>query len=318
MLQQIADARYETPSGKTRTSENRDLALYIIGQIHHAANQTEDAATYYEQVKDLFEDARASLARFHSRELDIDEISEFRPGDEVLIELRYRNIEEAEVLAYKVNLMTLALREQDLSRVTEVNLSGISPTISTTVQLGGRGAGGGAMQASHEVTLPIEEVGAYLVIVRGEDIHTSCLVLINQMELVVEDNSGNIRIQSIDPVTDTLIPGVQIRILDQGQVQSGTTDRRGLFVSDASDVIPTVIARRGSSDYAFFRGSTSIQIDTRHDQMNRMSPTQNMEMQDYLKNVIQFNDDNRDARDGAWQMELQKKRKGIQVKQAAD
>jgi hypothetical protein len=202
--------------------------------------------------------------------------------------------------------------------VTEVNLSGISPTISTTVQLGGRGAGGGAMQASHEVTLPIEEVGAYLVIVRGEDIHTSCLVLINQMELVVEDNSGNIRIQSIDPVTDTLIPGVQIRILDQGQVQSGTTDRRGLFVSDASDVIPTVIARRGSSDYAFFRGSTSIQIDTRHDQMNRMSPTQNMEMQDYLKNVIQFNDDNRDARDGAWQMELQKKRKGIQVKQAAD
>ena len=318
LLQQIADARYETPSGKTRTSENRDLALYIIGQIHHAANQTEDAATYYEQVKDLFEDARASLARFHSRELNIDEISEFRPGDEVQIELRYRNIEEAEVLAYKVNLMTLALREQDLSRVTEVNLSGISPTISTTVQLGGKGAGGGAMQASHEVTLPIEEVGAYLVIVRGEDIHTSCLVLINQMELVVEDNSGNIRIQSIDPVTDALIPGVQIRILNQGQVQSGTTDRRGLFVSDATDLIPTVIARRGSSDYAFFRGSTSIQMDSRIDQMNRMPSTQNMEMQDYLKNVIQFNDDNRDARDGQWQMELQKKRKGIQVKQAAD
>ncbi|MDE0959930.1 MAG: MG2 domain-containing protein [Planctomycetota bacterium] len=320
LLQQIADARYETPSGKTRTSENRDLALYIIGQIHHAANQTKDAAKYYEQVKDLFEDARASLARFQSRELNIDEISEFRPGEEVQIELRYRNIEEAEVLAYKVNLMTLALREQDLSRVTEVNLSGISPTISTTVQLGGKGAGGGAMQASHDVTLPIEDVGAYLVIVRGEDIHTSCLVLINQMELVVEDTSGNIRIQSIDPVTDALIPGVQIRILDQGQVQSGTTDRRGLFVSDTSERMPTVIARRGTSDYAFFRGSPSISMQ-QMDQMqklDRMPSAQNMEMHDYLKNVIQFNDDNRHARDGAWQKELKKKRKGIQVKQAAD
>ncbi|RTZ90040.1 MAG: hypothetical protein DSY81_09965 [Bacillota bacterium] len=317
LLQQIVDARYETPSGNTRTSENRDLALYIIGQIHHAANQTEAASKYYEQVVDYFEDARASLARFRSRELELDEISDFRPGDPVNIELRYRNIDEAEVLAYKVNLMTLALREQDLSRVTEVNLSGIAPTISTTVELGKIGPGGGAMQATQEVTLPIEDVGAYLIIVRGGDVHTSGLVLINQMELVVETLSGTLRIQSIDPVTDELIPDVQVRVLAQGDVHSGTTDRRGLFISDGANFMPTVIARRNSSDYAFFRAPGG-QIIREAQQQTEGAPAQQMEIQDYLQNVIQSNDFNRTARDGAWRSELKKTRKGIQIKQASD
>ena len=109
---------------------------------------------------------------------ELEEISEFRPGETVTLELKYRNVDQAEVLAYRVDLMTLALREKDLSRVTEVKLSGISPTVSTTVELGQTGPGGGALPAVHEVELPLEEVGAYLVLVRGGDVHTSGLVLL--------------------------------------------------------------------------------------------------------------------------------------------
>ena len=213
--------------------------------------------------------------------------------------------------------MTLALREQDLSRVTEVNLSGISPTISTTVELGKIGPGGGAMQATQEVSLPIEDVGAYLIIVRGGDVHTSGLVLINQMELVVESLSGTLRIQSIDPVTDELIPDVQVRVLALGDVHSGTTDRRGLFISDGANFMPTVIARRNSSDYAFFRAPGGSVIREAQQQLD-VAPAQQMEIQDYLQNVIQSNDFNRTARDGAWRSELKKVRNGIQIKQASD
>jgi len=322
LLQKIADAQYSTPAGGTRPSENRELALYIIGQIHHAANRTTDAKKYYEEVSDLFEDAAASLARFRARELQLDEISEFRPGETVEIELRYRNIEEAEILAYKVNLMTLALREQDLSRVTEVNLSGISPTVRSTVELGKIGAGGGAMKVDQMVTLPIDELGAYLIIVRGNDVHTSGLVLINQMELVVEDNQGSLRIQSIDPVIDTLIPDVQVRVLDQGAIQSGSTDRRGLYISESRGTSATVIARRGTSDYAFFRGTSPTgQVDITPDATGAGqfgSEFKNLEVRDYLQNVIQSNFDNRGSRSGAWKNELKKVRTGVQIKQASD
>jgi hypothetical protein len=49
-----------------------------------------------------------------------------------------------------------------------------------------------------------------------------------------------------------------------------------------------------------------------------VAPAQQMEIHDYLQNVIQSNDFNRTARDGAWRSELKKVRNGIQIKQASD
>ncbi|MEC9475752.1 MAG: alpha-2-macroglobulin family protein [Planctomycetota bacterium] len=323
LLQEIADARYKNPAGGTRPSENRDLALYIIGQIHHASNQTDKAAEYYERVENLFEDARLSLARLRARELQLEEISEFRPGETVSLELKYRNVDQAEVLAYRVDLMTLALREKDLSRVTEVKLSGISPTVSTTVDLGKTGPGGGALPAVREVELPIEEVGAYLVLIRGGDVHTSGLVLINQMQLVVGDDGSRIRVQTVDPVEGSLIPEVEVRVIGSDGVSSGSTDRRGIFASTGQALTSTVIARRGSGDYAFHRGTAAgFWLEQRQQDFFDSTPASDggvqLEIQDYFKNVQQFNSDNRMIRSGVWSQELKKERRGVQIKQASD
>ena len=320
LLQEIADARYKNPAGGTKPSENRDLALYIIGQIYHASNQTDKAAEYYERVENLFEDARLSLARLRARELELEEISEFRPGETVTLELKYRNVDQAEVLAYRVDLMTLALREKDLSRVTEVKLSGISPTVSTTVELGQTGPGGGALPAVHEVELPLEEVGAYLVLVRGGDVHTSGLVLINQMQLVVGDDGSRIRVQTVDPVEDSLISEVEVRVIGSNGVSSGSTDRRGIFASTGRAFSSTVIARRGSSDYAFHRGAGLQNIWGGQDgfEDENRSGGQQLQMEDYFRNVQRFNFDNRQIRDRGWNEELKKERRGVQIKQASD
>jgi len=328
LLEQIADSRYPVASGGERPSENRDLSLFIIGQIHHAANQPEAASKFYEMVEDQFADAKDSLRQINARELELDEISEFRPGDPVSIELRYRNIDSAEVLAYKVNLMTLALREQDLSRVTEVNLSGISPTLSKTVELGAQGTAGGTLHATRDIDIPIEDEGAYLVIVRGGDVHTSCLILVNRMEMVVQKTDGTLRVQIVDPTTGKLIPDVEVRILDpylpgsEGTI-FGTTDRRGLFLSSVDNRY-TVIARRGKSDYAFFRMAGSLApLEEEEDFQGQVvdkeiREVQQLQMEDYFKNVIRFNADNFDARNRGWRYDVDNTQKGIQIKKATD
>ena len=332
LLEEIADSRYPIPSGGDRASENRDLALFIIGQIHHAANQPEKATKFYEQVRDQFADARDSLRQINARELELDEISEFRPGDPVSVELRYRNIDSAEVLAYKVNLMTLALREQDLSRVTEVNLSGISPTLSKTIELGAQGTAGGTLHATREIEIPLEEEGAYLVIVRGGDVHTSCLILVNRMEMVVQNRDGSLRVQIVDPTSGNLIPDVEVRVLNpfisgSAGTTFGTTDRRGLFLSTTTDQY-TVIARRGKSDYAFHRMSGIRAYQT--DDVDSIEgwggqvidedfeEVQQLQMEDYFQNVIRFNSDNFGARNSQWRADVEATKKGLQIKQATD
>ncbi|OUU23187.1 MAG: hypothetical protein CBC13_06205 [Planctomycetia bacterium TMED53] len=328
LLEQIADSRYPVASGGEVPSENRDLALFIIGQIHHAANQPQEASKYYEMIKDQFADARDSLRQINARELELDEISEFRPGEPISIELRYRNIENAEVLAYKVNLMTLALREQDLSRVTEVNLSGISPTLSKTVELGAQGTAGGTLPATRNIDIPIEDEGAYLVIARGGDVHTSCLILVNRMEMVVKETNGSLRIQIVDPTTGKLLPDVEVRILNPFRPGSegatfGTTDRRGLVLANTEGPY-TVIARRGKSDYAFHRavGSYAINLDDQDGIRQMLGETylgvQQLQMEDYFGNVLQFNADNSDNRNQMWRSDVENTQQGIQIKKATD
>lgn len=332
LLEEIASSRYPIPSGGDRPSENRDLALFIIGQIHHAANQPEKASEYYEQVQAQFADARDSLRQINARELELDEISEFRPGDPVAVELRYRNIDSAEVLAYKVNLMTLALREQDLSRVTEVKLSGISPTLSKTVELGAQGTAGGTLHTTRKIEIPIEEEGAYLVIVRGGDVHTSGLILVNRMEMVVQNRSGSLRVQIVDPTTGNLIPDVDVRVLNPYSSRGdgttfGTTDKRGLFLAATANQY-TVIARRGKSDYAFYRMSgPSSRISEELDEIQGwygqemeedFETVQQLQMEDYFQNVIRFNADNLGTRNSQWRTDVEATQKGIQIKQATD
>ena len=155
-LRGIADAKYQAPNGAMMQSENRDLALYILAQIHHARRKFTEATEYYQQVATIFPDARDVLAGFQAKQIALDEVTEVRPGKTAEVELRYRNIEEAELLVYRVDLMTLYLRERNLSEVTSVNLAGIAPTQRKQVSLK---SSTGMREAVQTVRLKLDEPG---------------------------------------------------------------------------------------------------------------------------------------------------------------
>ena len=327
LLKTIAEATYTDAAGNSVPSDNRDLALYILGQIHHARREISDATKYYERVKDLFSDASETLQAFRSREIFIDEVTEAEPGEKVELTIRYRNIEEAEVLVYTVDLMTLYLREKNLSGITEVNLAGINPTVRTTVALGKIGAGGGALPAERTVELELEGVGAYLVICRGDDRHTSGLVLVSDMQLVVEEEpaSGRVRVQAMNRDEGSFLRDVDIRVIGStdSEFVSGLSDPRGIFTTGGINGTTTVIARRGEHEYAFHRGSEFLgardprEMRTRWEFEGRQADKDGqLEIGDYLNNVLEMNFMNRQQRKGDWGKELEKSRTGVQVKQA--
>jgi len=316
LLQQIADAVYTDELGRESRSENRDLALYILGQIYHARQDAARASEYYERVAEVFADAREALAGFREKRIALDEVTTARPGAPVELELRTRNLEEAELLVYAVDLLTLYLRERNLSNITEVNLAGISPTLRKTVELDG---GSSLREAEHSVALELEEPGAYLVICRGEALHTSGLVLVSDLEIDVREDpgAGRLRVQASRAGGGAYLRGVDVRVVgsQSSDIVKGKTDPRGLFVASGVLGRATVIARLEGEQYAFFRGSAQLGEVPQQQEGIELYEAQQLDGQQYLQNVLELNDKARAGRQQRLEEEIQRERKGVQVKQ---
>lgn len=314
-LRIVAAAEY-VEDGRAKPSENRDLALYILGQIHHARHELDQASEYYERVKELFADAREALTDFREKTIAMDEVTTLRPGETATLELRHKGLGEAELLVYKVDLLTLYLREKNLSSITRVNLSGISPTVQTTVAL--------TQDPDHRETktktdLELTEPGAYLVIARGEELFTSGLLLISDLELEIteESGSGRIRVQALDAADGTYLRGVDVRVIGSSNQRftRGVTDPRGIFVADAVMGNATVVAKLGDDQYAFHRGAVSLGQPEPQDKPSQRGLDIKLGSDAYFQNVIDFNGLQNRGRNNAWTKELNKSREGVQVHQ---
>jgi tetratricopeptide (TPR) repeat protein len=321
LLQRIVEAEYTDERGNVSHSENRDLALYILGQIYHARRDPDQASEYYERVKDLFSDAAEALAGFAERRLALDEITTAQPGQPVILTMRHKNLEEVEILVYEVDLMTLYLREKNLTNVTSINLAGISPTLRKTVQLS---AGNALRTEETEASLDLTRPGAYLVICRGGSLHTSGLVLITQLELDVHSDpqSGRIRVQATSTVDQRYLHEVDVRVIGSANnsFTSGETDPRGIFVADGVRGSATVIARHGQAHYAFYRGTQLLAQPSAPTRGQRAQTLMNdgfffeqKESNAYFSNVMEMNRAIQGKRGGNLQEMIQRDRKGVQV-----
>ncbi|MCH2100671.1 MAG: tetratricopeptide repeat protein [Planctomycetes bacterium] len=319
VLKSIVEARYDLPGGLSKPSENRELALYILAQIHHAKRKFDEAAGYYKQVEFIFSDAREVLASFNSKQIAFNEVTESRPDRVAEIELRYRNIAEAELLIYRVDLMTLYLRERDLSKVTAVNLAGIKPTQRKRVKLD---SATGMREETETVKLGFGRPGAYLVICRGDELHTSGLVLVSDIELEIEEDrrAGRLRIQALDRKEESFARDVDVRVVgsESEAFVNGRTDPRGLFVAEGVIGSPTVIARRGEDHYAFYRAAPDLSPMAPLAPPTPAPPSQSiqqLESGDYLDNVFRFNIENQRGRQESWTKNILRERKGVSVGQ---
>jgi tetratricopeptide (TPR) repeat protein len=295
----IAHATYKDAAGAEQPSPNKWQAIYILGQIHDAHRQPAQALEYYRQVADRFTDAAGAILAYTRKDLKVPEVSVVRPenrpvvagaspqptgrGFRVIdvvaaagqprpapakpgIALDYRNIAQVDVKVYPVDLMQLYLTRRNLNGIAGIDLAGITPLVEKTVALG---SGADYDEKSKAIELPLAKEGAYLAMIRGENLYASGIVLVSPLEMEVLEGDapsgggahlGRVRITVRDARTKEFLPKVQVKVIgsDNNQFISGETDLRGIFVAEGVRGLVTAVSRKGDAQYAFYRGSNYV------------------------------------------------------------
>jgi hypothetical protein len=173
--------------------------------------------------------------------------------------LKYRNVASCEVKVYRIDLLKFGLLQRDLANITKINLAGIKPLHEAKVELGD---GKDYADRTKKLELPLKDEGAYLVVVRGDELHTSGLVLVTPLVVEVQEEqpSGRVRATVKNTVTDKYTSDVHVKVIGtrNDKFKDGATDLRGVFVADGILGRSTVIARAGDAQYAFHRGSLDL------------------------------------------------------------
>jgi tetratricopeptide (TPR) repeat protein len=301
VAEKISKAVYKDAAGADQPSPNKWQALYILGQIHDARRAPGKAIEYYRQVADRFTDAASAIQFYTRKDLKVPEVSVVRPqvkpvvarasepgpgkptaignglravglqpGDARAgagpdpvanpgIKLEFRNVAKADVTVYPVDLMQLYLTRRNLNAIAGIDLAGITPLVEKTIALGD---GSDFDDRSKFIELPLTKDGAYLVMIRGDSLYASGIVLISPLELEVleEPASGRVRISVRDARTKALLSKVQVKVIgsNNGQFFSGETDLRGAFIAEGVQGLVTAVVRKETAEYAFYRGTTSV------------------------------------------------------------
>ncbi len=306
-------------------SKDRDYARYITAQIYHATGKPADAMTWYEKVSQLYPDAADAIDYFKEKKISMGEVTTLKPGEAVEIKIDYRNIKEAALEIYKVDLMKLYLREKNLSNITAVDLAGIDPESSLSIPLGdGQDFADKTMKAE----LPIKDEGAYLVICRGDNLYTSGLILITPLKLEIQEatDEGSVRVNVRDVTAGgNYIPEVLVKVVGTNNdlFLSGHTDLRGVFQADGINGTATVLARAEGGRYAFYRGQKTHGTPPKpnaaaQEQMKgkRAGGKKQLQQSDYLRNIDVQNKAVQDLNFKAWDVQRRGDNRGVEVKKA--
>jgi hypothetical protein len=306
-------------------SKDRDLARYITAQIYHATGKPADAMTWYEKVSQLYPDAADAIDYFKEKKISIGEVTTLQPGEAVEIKIDYRNIKEAALEIYKVDLMKLYLREKNLSNITAVDLAGIDPESSLSIHFGD---GKDFADKTKKAKLPIKEEGAYLVICRGDNLYTSGLILITPLKLEIQETpaEGSVRVNVRDLTEGgNYIPEVLVKVVGTNNdlFLSGHTDLRGVFQADGVNGTATVLARAEGGKYAFYRGQkthgTPPAANAPAQQEMEQKPAngrKQLRQSDYLRNIDVQNKAVQDGNLKAWDAQRRGDNYGVEVKKA--
>ncbi|HWE39304.1 MAG TPA: hypothetical protein VG406_22330, partial [Isosphaeraceae bacterium] len=289
----IAAATYRDAAGADQPSPNKWQALYILGQIYDARRQPGKAVGYYRQVAERFTDAADAVTSYTRKGLKIPEVTVILPpsrpavaqagaaGDAAVVRavglaprrpagraragappdeltMEYRNLSEADVKVYPVDLMRLYLTRRNLDAIAGIDLAGITPVVETTLKLG---KGDDFADKLRTIDLDLKKEGAYLVMVRGENLYASGIVLVTPLELeVLEEAAGRVRVTVRDAATGDFVPKVQVKVIgsDNADFVSGETDLRGVFLAEGVKGEAAAVARKGAAQYAFYRGTTRL------------------------------------------------------------
>ena len=256
----VVEMKVKDPeSGLLVESQNRYRAIYILGQIYHSLGEAAKAIEQYTRVSERFADAKEAISYFTRRDISLPEVTTIEPGKPAEVDLAFRNVPECETKVYRIDLMKFSLLRRNLQGITNINLAGIQPLFEENVELGD---GKDYRNRERKIKLPLKEEGAYLVVCRGEDQHTSGLVLISPLTIDIQEDSTSGRVRAIvkDRTTEKYYHDVHVKVIgsSNSEFTAGETDLRGIFVADGIQGTSTVIAQTENGRYAFYRGTQHL------------------------------------------------------------
>lgn len=260
MCRKVAEFKRKDPAtGVEVAAANEFQAIYIMGQVFHSLGKASDAIAEYQRVKDRFADATEAIEFFTRKEISLPEVTTVKPGAAVKVPLKFRNVPNANVKVYRIDLLKFGLLQRNLSRITAINLAGIRPYHDLAVALGD---GKDYRDRDQELDLPLKDEGAYLVVCQGENLYASGLVLVSPLALEIQEDavSGRVRVTVKDTVAERYVHNVHVKVIGSANDQfvSGETDLRGIFIADGIRGTSTVIARTDANRYAFYRGKAAL------------------------------------------------------------
>jgi tetratricopeptide (TPR) repeat protein len=260
MCRKVADYKRKDPTtGIELAAANQFQAIYIMGQVFHSLGKPAEAIAEYNRVKDRFADAGEAIDFFLRKAIDLPEVTTVKPGAIAKVPLTFRNVTNANIKVYRIDLLKFGLLQRNLTRITGINLAGIRPYHDLAVALGD---GKDYRDRQKELELPLKEEGAYLVVCQGENLYTSGLVLVSPLALEIQEDaaSGRVRVTVKDTVADKYVHNVHVKVIGSANDQfvSGQSDLRGIFVADGIVGTSTVIARTDANRYAFHRGKVVL------------------------------------------------------------
>ncbi|MEO1997716.1 MAG: tetratricopeptide repeat protein, partial [Planctomycetaceae bacterium] len=326
MCRKVAESLRKNPrTGIEQAAKNKWQAIYIMGQIYHSLGQPARAIAEYTRVKERFSDATEAIDFFTRRNIALPEVTTIKPGDDVKIELKFRNVAEAGIKVYRIDLLKFGLLQRNLDRITAINLAGIRPYHELNLELGD---GKDYRDREQALTLPLKDEGAYLVVCRGANLYASGLVLVSPLALEVQEDrtSGRVRVTVKDTVAERYADDVHVKVIGSSDdaFTDGETDLRGIFVADAIQGTSTIIAKSDQNRYAFYRGKITLGKPpapdaSTADRPNAPKPAPSKVKGgkgDLLKNLIEFNGGiNTIQRDNYRQL-LDNDKSGVQASEA--
>ena len=256
--QKVSTSEYPAPGGGVKKSDDTPGAILMAGKILHTSGELDKALKEYERVKESFFDAFQSIEYLTEKGLEIDDVQTFKTGEPASITLRHKNMDRAELRVYKVDLMTFYLTERDLERMTRINLAGIHPETRREISL----EDSGKFEWDEEtLELSLPDPGAYLVVVSGNGLLTSGMILRSDLEMEAQEDAQQgivrVNVRSGDGEQYAKDVKIQVRGSHNEQFVKGKTDLRGVFTATGIQGTATVLAQAGDQ-YGFYQGTQSL------------------------------------------------------------
>lgn len=313
--------RKDKRTGAEIEATNKWQAIYIMGQIYHSLGKPSEAIAQYERVKERFSDATEAIDFFTRKDIALPEVTTVNPGDAGEVELSYRNVKEASIKVYRIDLLKFGLMQRNLDRITAINLAGIRPYHEMKTELGD---GNDFRGKTKDLKLPLKEEGAYLVVCRGENLYASGLVLVSPLKLEIQEDStsGRVRVTVKDSKKDRYLRNVLVKVIGSANddFNTGETDLRGIFVADSIRGTSTIIARAEEDRYAFYRGTQSLgnvaQPQSEGEPSDAAAAPENSNEQELLRNLIDTNGEIQGTNRGNFNNLLNNTIKGVKAKSA--